>query len=311
MKVCFFVGKGGTGKTTVSLAYGLGLSKAGFKTLVVSLDPAHNLGDALDLKIGNRLRKLEHNLYAIEIDVEKIIKKYLTDLSQRMKGLFKYLSVIGLEKYFDVLQFSPGMEEYSILEVLKEFISSKDFDLILFDMPPTGIALRVLGIPEISVLWAERLIELRKKIISRRKMIENVEEKNLKISEEDPVMNELLNYKEEMKRLKSFFSSEKCFVNLVTTPEKVALFESERILDCLKKLNIRIGNIFINKIIKLENIPFELEGKIKEQELVIAELKSRFSEIVELPLEKEILTGILKLREFYNNYLHRKDIDVL
>lgn len=197
--------RGGTGKTTVSLAYGLGLSKVGFKTLVISLDPAHNLGDALDLKIGNRLRKLEDNLYAIEIDIEKIIKKYLTDLSQRMRGLFKYLSVIGLEKYFDLLQFSPGMEEYSILEVIKEFINSKDFDLILFDMPPTGIALRILGTPEISVLWAERLIELRKKIISRRKMIENIEEKNLKISEEDPVMNELLNYKEEMKRLKSFF----------------------------------------------------------------------------------------------------------
>ncbi|MGC8765463.1 MAG: ArsA family ATPase [Brevinematia bacterium] len=305
MRVYFFTGKGGTGKTTISAATGAGISGRGFKTLLVSLDPAHNLGDVLKIKIGDRVVKVEKNFFATEINIEKTIKKYLSSLREKMKTLFKYLSVLNLEKYFDIIKISPGMEEYSILEIIKDFIREKKYEIILFDMPPTGITLRIFGMPELSILWAERLIELRKNIISRKQMIENVEGFNFSNENEDPVMQELLNYKREMEELKSFFSSENCSVNIVTTPEKIALFETERIFSLLTKLKIKIDTIYINKIIRLKNIPFELEEKIREQEEVISAIKDKSGRIKELPLIRESLTGMEKLKDFYENYLRQ------
>jgi arsenite/tail-anchored protein-transporting ATPase len=69
----FVGGKGGVGKTSSSSAIAIALSDAGFHTLIVSTDPAHSLGDALDvnLRSGNVVPiTTENNLWALEIDVD-------------------------------------------------------------------------------------------------------------------------------------------------------------------------------------------------------------------------------------------------
>ena len=316
MEIYFFIGKGGVGKTTVSAAWGAGLSNNGKRTLVVSLDPAHNLGDAFDQAIPSRIKNLSPNLDAVEVDTDRMISNYLTEMSVKMKNTYRYLSTMNLDRYFDILKNSPGIEEYATLEAIKEHVSSNKYDAIIFDTPPTGMTIRVLAMPRVSIIWTDRLIDMRKKILSRRKMIENVQGKFEAIiegetvvltSEEksDPLMQELVNYRGEMKRLRELFSSENCFISIVTMPEELALSETERISESLKGFKIKLRKILLNKFMKIEMPPEEIRGKIEEQDRVTVKMKERFKsiEIKEIPLLKESPRGFSQLLGVYNKYL--------
>ena len=74
MKTYFFLGKGGVGKTTASAAWSAGLAQSGLKTLVASIDPAHNLGDAFAVRIGDRIMHVGDNLDAVEVNIEDMIR---------------------------------------------------------------------------------------------------------------------------------------------------------------------------------------------------------------------------------------------
>jgi arsenite-transporting ATPase len=210
-RTVFVIGKGGAGKTTTSASIATALAKRGYKTLIVSLDPAHNLGDVFMVKLSDKPKKLEENLYASELDMEKLIKGYLKHLENNLKNMYRYLTVINLEKYFEVLSFSPGIEEYATLEAIRNILLEGDnWDVIVFDTPPTGLTLRVLALPRISLIWADKLIEIRRKILERRRMVAKIQgdqkfvlegqEFTLpKDEEEDPVMKELKKYREEIK----------------------------------------------------------------------------------------------------------------
>ncbi|WP_367883772.1 ArsA family ATPase [Thermococcus peptonophilus] len=108
-RVVFFIGKGGVGKTTSSAAAAVALAdRGGYKTLIVSLDPAHNLGDVLMEKLSDKPKKIAENLYASELDMEKLIKSYLKHLEENLKHMYRYLTVINLEKYFEFSAFHRG-----------------------------------------------------------------------------------------------------------------------------------------------------------------------------------------------------------
>ena len=74
LKLILFGGKGGVGKTTCASSAGLYLAKEGFKTLVISTDPAHSLSDSLGQKIGDEIKGVEgvKNLSALEVNAQKL-----------------------------------------------------------------------------------------------------------------------------------------------------------------------------------------------------------------------------------------------
>ena len=316
MQTFFFLGKGGVGKTTLSAAFASGISNEGKRTLVVSLDPAHNLGDAFAEEIPCKIKHLSKTLDAIEVDVDRMILEYLNELSSKLKHTYRYLSVMNLEKYFDVLKNSPGIEEYATLEGIKKFVFEEYYDTVIFDTPPTGITVRVLAMPKISLIWTANLVSMRRKILSRRKMIENVrgkfeaeiEGEVLELTSEernDPIMQELLIYKKETKALSELFSSDKTFVNIVTMAEDLAYFETKRIHESLTKFKIHLRKIYLNKFLRIENPPPEIAGKIKEQERVTEMMKDHFKdiEIREVPMLRESPRGIPQLLDLYEKFI--------
>jgi arsenite-transporting ATPase len=318
MNVYFFLGKGGVGKTTTSAAFGAGLSRKGCNVALVSIDPAHNLGDALDVNLCNRDTKVKAGLCAVEVDIEQMTRDYLNDLSKKMQHTYRYLTAMNLDKYFNIMKLSPGIEEYATLEAIRQYIGSKVYDAIVFDTPPTGIMLRVLAMPRLSVLWSERLISMRKAILSRRKMIENVKgkfeaeiegEKIILTSDEkeDDIMQELIKYRQEMIELKNLFSSPSCEIHIVTMAEELALFETERILKSLSTFGIITKTIYLNKFMKMENPPEEIVGKLEEQEKVITAMREKFKNlsIKEIPLLKASPRGFDELMKLYETYIVR------
>jgi len=315
MQTYFFIGKGGVGKTTVSASFAVGLASKGVKTLIVSLDPAHNLGDALNENVFGRIVKVSDNLDATEVDIDRLIADYLNEMAKKMKNTYRYLSVLNIDRYFDILKNSPGIEEYATLEAIRNFLST-DYAAIVFDTPPTGITLRVFSMPRISVVWTNSLIDMRRRILSKRSMVENVKGPiedtvdgvTVKVpskEDEDPVMQELFNYKKDMISLMERFSSPENFVSVVTMAEDLAFAESKRIRDALRENNIKLRRIYLNKFLDIENPPKELLGKIEEQKRVINEMKKEFTEveIKEIPLLTQSPKGVKALLEVYEKYI--------
>ncbi|MBP1912908.1 ArsA family ATPase [Thermococcus stetteri] len=306
-RVVFVIGKGGVGKTTTSASIATALAKRGYKTLIVSLDPAHNLGDVFMVKLSDKPKELRENLYASELDMEKLIKSYLKHLEENLKNMYRYLTVINLEKYFEVLSFSPGIEEYATLEAIRNILLEGDkWDVIVFDTPPTGLTLRVMALPRISLIWAEKLMELRRKILERRRAIAKIHgEQRFKIGEEeivlpteeeeDPVMKELKKYREEVKFVEDVITDpNKTSVVAVMNPEMLPLYETKRAYESLKKFRVPFNLIVLNKVIEVSREIPEIQVKIEAQKKVLAEIEKTFSgvEIVKVPMFPEEPRGL-------------------
>jgi arsenite-transporting ATPase len=158
----FFIGKGGVEKSTTSALTATHVSQNANDTLLVSMDPAHNQGDIFQQGFSEKPRKIHDHLSIKEVDVDHWIKKYLKETEKTIQRTYSYEGAFNLQKYFHVLQFSPGLEEYALLLAFEDIIhTSKNKDVIIFDMAPTALTLRFFSLPFITLVWLEALSKLR------------------------------------------------------------------------------------------------------------------------------------------------------
>jgi arsenite-transporting ATPase len=254
MKILFFTGKGGVGKSTMSAASAWQLSQS-HRVLIVSLDPAHNLGDVFGVVLNHKKQRFTDSLYLKEVNMQKLCREYL----QREIGVFtdtyRYLQTINLENYFSVLKYSPGIEEYALLTSIEETIRSEiDFDYIVFDTPPTGLTLRFLALPWITVTWIDRLIQIRQEILKKRHTIYRIrgllDDKETILSydeNDDDILKRLKSLKENYQALSSVLQGKDCGIVLVYNPDTLSLKESKRLIDGLYELKLPLRLLINNK----------------------------------------------------------------
>ncbi len=304
----FFLGKGGVGKTTTAAAYSINKALQGKQVLVVSLDPAHNLGDVFEEELGDDPVKIMDNLVAIEVDYDKMIRKHLKDLTEKIKDIYGYLKIFNLDRYVDVLKHSPGIEEQAslekIIEIIRKYgVGDKAFDIIVFDTPPTGLTLRIMALPTISLIWIERLIKLRLAILERRKTISSITGeqfeveitgKRLKVPisvKEDPIFKELTKLRDEYNWINQHLTDPHTTAAImVINPETLPVLEAYRAVEFLKRINVPVTHLIVNKIFELKTIPDQLRPKLEEQEKALALAREKLPglEVIMIPyLEKE------------------------
>jgi len=330
-KVVFFLGKGGVGKTTCAAAFALGASTAK-KTLVVSLDPAHNLGDVFGMRLGDVPKRVADNLYAIEVDFEKMISKHLKSLTDKIKDIYGHLRVLNLDRYVDVLRHSPGIEEYAtldkIMEILKSNVENREYDIIVFDTPPTGLTLRIMALPSISAIWVEKLMKLREAILDRRRIIEEftgektravIKGKEFEVpsdKEEDPIYKELVRMKKEIDFINSIIRDSKVSMTvLVVNPEALPIFEAKRALEFLSKLGINVQYVIVNKVFEISEtatLPKELSTKLAQEKEALRLINDYFKDkvVIKIPLLYEEPKGLDKLTSL-SKYMNRLVNDVV
>ena len=291
MKKSFhFMGKGGVGKTTSAAVQATLLSQKG-KTLIVSLDPAHNLGDVLGVEVKEEPVKVKENLYAAEPDVDKIIRSYIKSVTSDMERHYKYLKVYNLDKVFDVLEYTPGVEEQALLEALMKILNTEDYEYVVVDHAPTGLSVRVLLLPEILEEWLKKLIWLRKEIIKRRQVIGE--------KEEDEVLELLEEELEKNVRFKNLLKSpSSTSIILVLNPEEMPFLEAKRIKDALTKFGLPLCGVVVNKIIVGEHKDEILESLKREQSKWINNIEDEFKgyNVVKVPYLVPPPKGVERLK---------------
>jgi arsenite/tail-anchored protein-transporting ATPase len=246
----FFLGKGGVGKSTSAALNSLFLAQKDFKVLLVSFDPAHNQSDIFEKNLSRKPLEIVPNLMGMEIDQDYLIKKYLKDIQNQIKKTYSYLTAFNLDRYFKVIKHSPGLEEYALIlaftEIRKNF---SDFDFLVFDMPPTALALKFFTLPALSLVWVEQLLTLRQEIIKKRDIITKIKLIKKEV-ERDKILNKINEMKQDYLDLKTIFEDcKKTHVNLVLNPDQLSLAESMRIFKTLQDININCSQIINNKML--------------------------------------------------------------
>ena len=265
MKILFFTGKGGVGKSTLAAAAAYQLSRK-HRILAISLDPAHNLGDVFGLSLGNNTMQFSENLYLREVDLKKLSRDYLEKETRVLSETYHYLRALNLDRYFSILKYSPGIEEYALLTSIERTLREvAAFDYIIFDTPPTGLTLRFLALPEVTITWIDRLTAIRRQILEKRYTIQKIRrprkdgeadpEIHLHYNEkDDDILNRLRLLSDNYVALSKTLQGKDCGVVVVFNPDLLSLRESERLIEGLLELRLPLALLIANKVTE-ENRP--------------------------------------------------------
>jgi arsenite/tail-anchored protein-transporting ATPase len=124
----------------------------GSRTLIVSTDPAHSLGDAVGIRLGRRPRRLpirRGTLHAVEVDAAAVIRDWLSTHSSMLEDIALRGTWLDADDVNELIGLTlPGIDELAGLLELARFGRSGRYDLIVVDTAPTGHTLRMLAMPE-------------------------------------------------------------------------------------------------------------------------------------------------------------------
>jgi arsenite/tail-anchored protein-transporting ATPase len=139
----FFSGKGGVGKTTMAATKAVYQARLGKRTLLVSTDPAGNLGDIFEKDISTRPEEYAPNLFIAQMDSEAITRAYKDRMLEPLKEI---LDGLALEQVME--EFNSGCTvEIATFDKFTDFLSDDSYDLVVFDTAPTGHTLRLMTLP--------------------------------------------------------------------------------------------------------------------------------------------------------------------
>jgi len=283
MKILIFVGKGGVGKSTSSALFAVKLAQSGKKVILNSIDPAHNLHDIFQMPLGPKPKQIFPNLSAMETDLNQWVKRYLKSTEKEFKSVYRYQEAFNLHKYFKTLKYSPGLEEYAVLLALVDTIDRyKNKDYIIFDTPPTALTLKFLALPDVSLLWLQKLIRFRQLILDKKEIITRIKRgKKGEAVAGDQILAKIESLVSNYRNLACLFKSPGTTrVFLVLNPDKLSLAESLTIWQELKGLKI--------------SIPFLILNKCGEDEGFVRILEKEFQgrKILKVYEQREEVTGI-------------------
>nr|WP_232376711.1 ArsA family ATPase [Amycolatopsis aidingensis] len=284
----FFGGKGGVGKTTLAAAFGLLAAGEGTRTLVVSTDPAHSLGDALATPLGERPRQVADRLWAAEVSGEAQAGKRLEEITRDAERTLPREVLPAVRTHLRRAVGSPGTVESALLDRLIELTESAEWELLVVDSAPTGHMLRLLTLPALLTPWIEGLAQQRR---SARDVDRMATGALGSAAEADPLLDRLQERRARMERMAQRLRTD-ALVHLVLVPERLPLAETLRTAGTLTESGVRLGPMIVNRVLP-EGEAGLLARRRRQQEEVLGQLEGYRQ--VRVPLLAGALTGQAEL----------------
>jgi arsenite-transporting ATPase len=268
----FFSGKGGVGKTTMAATTAMYQSQKGKRTLLVSTDPAGNLGDIFERKVGIETIQIVPELFLAQMDSDAITEAYKNRMLEPLSAILEG-AVLGQVKE----EFNGGCTvEIATFDKFTDFLGDETYDLIIFDTAPTGHTLRLMTLPNEWDKYIKKSAEGKgQTCIGPVSQLESSRQK----------------YSHAVNMLQN---ADRTTVYLVSRPEKTSVYETMRAKSELERTGIHNFHLIINGVYPNHSSITGLFGSIAEnQKKYIQELQKLFPEKVsEVPLQQSEVKGI-------------------
>ena len=186
--IIFVGGKGGVGKTTTAAALASHYASQQKKTLIVSTDPAHSLGDVLNIRLSNEKTAVTAYLDAIELNPDIIVDAHFAQVERTITAYANPDMMPKIREHLRLSKSAPGAQEAAMLESMcQHLVSAADanYEHIIFDTAPTGHTLRLLVLPEMMGAWTDGLLAQQRRQAKLRSVADHLDSHNQKSNQKD------------------------------------------------------------------------------------------------------------------------------
>lgn len=279
-RVLFVGGKGGVGKTAVASATALAQARAGRRVLVVSTDPAHNLGHLWERPVGDRITPLARDLGepedgsgdgsggglldGIEVDPVATTDAHLAAVGATVRRLMPEHLAGEVDKHMRLARDSPGTHESAVLERIAELVGTglDDYDLVVFDTAPSGHTARLMALPEIMSAWTEGLLRRRVRAERFGAALRGLEDRDAASESivgterpRDPREERDLEIRRILLRRRARFEAlrevlvdpRRCAFVIVLAAERLPVLETVELHEQLVRAGVHVGALVVNK----------------------------------------------------------------
>lgn len=288
-RIYIFTGKGGVGKSSIASAHAIKSAEEGEKTLLVSTDMAHNLGDIFETEIGKEPRKVMDNLDIYEIDPEYVMEHDFADITACITKMLSGTANSSMEE----LGMMPGMEELFSLLKIADLHEENAYERIIVDCAPTGETLSLLKFPELLSWYMEKFFPIGRVAM---RVLAPISQQFFKMELPDKTaMNDIERLYLKLGRLQELLKDrEVTSVRLVTMPEKMVVEETKRSYMYMNLYNFNIDGLYINRMLPSDISNAFFTKWIQIQAEYVRQLEESFTAlpIYHIPWYDEEVRGI-------------------
>ena len=303
--IIFVGGKGGVGKTTTAAALASRYAAQQKKTLIISTDPAHSLGDVLNMSLSNEKTAITPYLDALELNPDVIVDAHFKQIERTITGYANPDMMPKIREHLRLSKSAPGAQEAAMLESMcQHLVAAADagYEHIVFDTAPTGHTLRLLVLPEMMGAWTDGLLAQQRRQSKLRSVATSLDldNNNYKNNDKNDVSNPFAKQKTDrweqavsvLEKRKQLFRQagallhdrEKTAIVLVMTADVLPLAETKRAIQQLEETTLTPAAIVVNQLITPMQTDEFWRKRADRQQQLMNEIESSFADYPVYPI---------------------------
>lgn len=296
-RVLLFTGKGGVGKTTAAAATALRTAESGLRTLVMSTDAAHSLGDAFERPLDSQPRPLATNLWGQQLDATERLEETWGDVQGYLRELFGWAGVDSVEA--EELSVLPGLEEIFALSDIRAHADAGGFDVVVVDCAPTAETIRLLSLPDILAWYMDRVFPVERRLVKAvRPLLTRIT--TMPVANDD-VFDATRRLYERLEGVRQLLTDgDRTSIRLVVNPERLVIAEARRTATYLSLFGYRVDAVIANRLLPdaVTDPWFKAWKEAHAEHLVAIEEGFAPLPVLRAELAPDELVGAARLRHF-------------
>jgi len=302
MRILLFSGKGGVGKTSLAAATGVKLAQLNYRTLVMSIDPAHSLADAFDLDTAlfhqatSDPLTINEGLSIQELNIQKEIKRHWQEISSYVSSVLRTTGISGVEA--EELAILPGMEELSAMMYINQYRREQRYDVIVLDAAPTAESMRFISMPTTLDWYMKHIFPFQRNLLKAVRPIANrVAPIELP---PDTYFGNIRDLFEKLEGVDDIMEDpQTTSVRLVTNAEKMVLRETQRAFVYFSLHGLTVDAVVVNRLLPAEVRDTWFNEWHTSQDSVVHEIEDYFAPVPvkKVPLFAHEVLGRQRLEE--------------